>query len=225
MKKCNSILLSFNTISKTTFCYLYDFKYTFTALWENILLWFMQTVKKQISPQGRIQKDSEGGGGVDLILLPYLLYVVGQTGLRKQCRPRSDAAERGVWSGSTLFATQPAILHTFTGSKMDFLKRSIRKSVPNLSKSKIPHENETESRGVQMNHRTPSEFAPAPPSHTVWKGSLLYVDIFYSIQWFCKRTLKALTRLRSRPSMSSYTPKPLFQWRVSIIKRITSVVL
>ena len=22
----------------------------------------------------------------------------------KQCRPRSDAAERGVWSGSTLFA-------------------------------------------------------------------------------------------------------------------------
>ena len=31
-------------------------------------------------------------------------------------------------SGSTLFATHPAILHTFLGSKMD-LKRSIRKRV------------------------------------------------------------------------------------------------
>ena len=39
--------------------------------------------------------------------------------LSKQCRPRSDAAERGVWSGSRLFATHSAILHTLTGSKMD----------------------------------------------------------------------------------------------------------
>ena len=29
----------------------------------------------------------------------------GQTGLSKQCRPRSDAAECGIWSGSILFAT------------------------------------------------------------------------------------------------------------------------
>ena len=29
----------------------------------------------------------------------YLLYVIGQRGLSKQFRPRSDAAERGVWSG------------------------------------------------------------------------------------------------------------------------------
>ena len=36
------------------------------------------------------------------------------------------------------FATHPAILHIFPGSKMDLLK-SIRKSVPNLSK--IAHEN------------------------------------------------------------------------------------
>ena len=64
--------------------------------------------------------------GFDLIILPYLLYVFGQTGLNKQCRSRSDAAKRGVWSRSTLFATHPAILRTFTGSKMDLLRRSIR---------------------------------------------------------------------------------------------------
>ena len=38
------------------------------------------------------------------------LKVLGQIGLCKQCRPRSDAAERGVWSGSTLFAIHTAIL-------------------------------------------------------------------------------------------------------------------
>ena len=31
---------------------------------------------------------------IDLIEFPYLLYVFGETGLSKQCRPRSDAAER-----------------------------------------------------------------------------------------------------------------------------------
>ena len=41
--------------------------------------------------------------------IPYLPYVFGQTGLSKQFRPRWDAAERGVSSGSTLFATHPAI--------------------------------------------------------------------------------------------------------------------
>ena len=41
------------------------------------------------------------------------------TGLSKQCRPRSDAAKRGVWSGSTLFATHAAISQTLTGSKID----------------------------------------------------------------------------------------------------------
>ena len=34
--------------------------------------------------------------GFDLIILPYLLYVFGQTGLTKQWRPRSDAAKHGV---------------------------------------------------------------------------------------------------------------------------------
>ena len=32
----------------------------------------------------------------------------------KQCRPRSDAAERGVWSGSTLFAIHPTISRRYT---------------------------------------------------------------------------------------------------------------
>ena len=41
--------------------------------------------------------------------IPYLPYVFRQTGLSKQYRPRWDAAERGVSSGSTLFATHPAI--------------------------------------------------------------------------------------------------------------------
>ena len=34
--------------------------------------------------------------GVEFIKLLYLFHVFGQTGLSKQCRPRSDAAERGV---------------------------------------------------------------------------------------------------------------------------------
>ena len=39
--------------------------------------------------------------------LPYLSYVLGQTGLREQYKPRSDATECGICSGSTLFATYP----------------------------------------------------------------------------------------------------------------------
>ena len=41
--------------------------------------------------------------------------------LNKQCRPRSDAAECGVRSGSTMFATHPVlrILDTSTCSEMD----------------------------------------------------------------------------------------------------------
>ena len=32
--------------------------------------------------------------------------------------PHSDTTECSIWSGSTLFATHPAILHTFTGSNL-----------------------------------------------------------------------------------------------------------
>ena len=41
--------------------------------------------------------------------IPYFVKVFGQTYMRKQCRPRSDAAERGVWSGSQLFAIHEAV--------------------------------------------------------------------------------------------------------------------
>ena len=37
---------------------------------------------------------------------------IRKTYLSKQCRPRSDAAECGVCSGSTLFATLPAVFDT-----------------------------------------------------------------------------------------------------------------
>ena len=36
-------------------------------------------------------------------------YIWTYLGLSKQCRSWSDAAERGVWSGSPLFATHPAV--------------------------------------------------------------------------------------------------------------------
>ena len=41
----------------------------------------------------------------------YLSKVFRQTGLSKQCRPRWDAAECGIWSGSALFATHPTCRH------------------------------------------------------------------------------------------------------------------
>ena len=37
---------------------------------------------------------------------------MGQTGLSTQCRPRSDAAECSIWSGSTQFATNKAVFWT-----------------------------------------------------------------------------------------------------------------
>ena len=46
--------------------------------------------------------------------IPYLLYLFGQTNLRKQCRLRSDAAWRGVWSG---FPCLPFIQQHYTHSQ------------------------------------------------------------------------------------------------------------
>ena len=62
----------------------------------------------------------------DLKELPYFHYAFGQASLSKQCRPRSDAAERGVWSGSTHFAIHTAILNTLIGSKMGVFEGVIR---------------------------------------------------------------------------------------------------
>ena len=81
--------------------------------------------KKKSYNRAGFRMISEGGGGVDLIQLLFLLYIFEKTGLSNQCWPRSNAAERGVWSGSTLFATHPAVLQKQSVSKMDLLKRSI----------------------------------------------------------------------------------------------------
>ena len=68
-----------------------------------------------------------GGGGARFDQISYLPYVFGKTDLSKQRRPRSDAGKCGVWSGSTLFAILPAILHRvlLAGFQVD-LKISIR---------------------------------------------------------------------------------------------------
>ena len=50
------------------------------------------------------------------------LGIFWKRGMGKKCTPWSDAAERGVWSGSTLFANHPAVLDKSTGSKMDLFK-------------------------------------------------------------------------------------------------------
>ena len=46
---------------------------------------------------------------------PYLPDDFNETVLSKQFRPRSDAAKCGIWSGSTLIATYPAVCNTVTG--------------------------------------------------------------------------------------------------------------
>ena len=43
------------------------------------------------------------------IILPHLAEVLVQASLSKQCGPWSDAAECGIWSGPSLFATHPDI--------------------------------------------------------------------------------------------------------------------
>ena len=96
---------------------------------------------RQYNSRGGSRSISEGAGDRFNHITVFTLRI--RTGLSKQCKPRSDAAERGAWSESTLFGTHPVILHIFTGSKQDLLKRRIWKSVPNLSNlSKISHEKE-----------------------------------------------------------------------------------
>ena len=43
-------------------------------------------------------------------ILPYFSWVFKETSLWKRARPRSDAIERGVWSGSTRLSTRPAVV-------------------------------------------------------------------------------------------------------------------
>ena len=44
-----------------------------------------------------------------------------ETDKLQQCRPRSNATERGVRSGSTLFATYPSVFEVSTGTTMNLL--------------------------------------------------------------------------------------------------------
>ena len=108
--------------------------------------------------------------GVDLIVLPYLLYVFGQTSLSKQSRPRSDAAERGVWSGSTLFATHPAILHIFIGNKIDVYKEKYPKFI---IYPKFPWKWNFESKGGSIPEpplNPPLKVTPNPLWIRPWKS-------------------------------------------------------
>ena len=41
--------------------------------------------------------------------------------MSKQLRPKSDPAESGIRPGSTLFATNPALLNISVGSKMELI--------------------------------------------------------------------------------------------------------
>ena len=129
-------------------------------------------------PRGGSSMISEGVR-FHLISLPYLLFVFGKTGLRKQCRP-SD-----VWSGPAQFATRIAILHTFIGSKMDLLKRNIRKRVRGLtiqgmhgiiclSKS-IPNSHENEI----LSQRTPLNL----PCHITKTRLFKYIEKFTNKNW------------------------------------------
>ena len=46
----------------------------------------------------------------DFLTYPYIPLVFRQTCLSKRCRPRSDATECGVWSGSSVSCIYPIIL-------------------------------------------------------------------------------------------------------------------
>ena len=53
------------------------------------------------------------------------------------------------------------------------------------------------------------------PIRAVWSGYSLFVDIYYSIHWLCKRTTQALISLRncagwSGPALSAYCIRALF---------------
>ena len=103
--------------------------------------------------------------GVLVNHITVLILRIWTDRLGKQCRPRSDAAECGVWSGSTLFATHPALLHIFTGSEIDLLKRSLRKSIPNVSFffSNFPWKWYFESKTCSTEPTNPPP--PPPPPH------------------------------------------------------------
>ena len=56
-------------------------------------------------------KDSNRHSEIDLCTLTHLCLVFHKKDIGKQCRPRSDATKRGVWSESTLFALRSNIFY------------------------------------------------------------------------------------------------------------------
>ena len=58
-----------------------------------------------------------------LIKLPCFEYSDGQT---RANHVDPNQTPQNAASGSTLFATRPAIVHTFTCSKIDLFKKSIK---------------------------------------------------------------------------------------------------
>ena len=64
------------------------------------------------------------GGNIDCFMwnAEQKTYYIYSDSLSKQCRPWSDAAFCGIWSGSTLFAIHQAVLDLSIISKMDLFK-------------------------------------------------------------------------------------------------------
>ena len=60
-------------------------------------------------------------GGFNHITVLILRFGLSMTGLSNQCRPKSDAAERGIRPGSTLFALNAviSIKHSYTNAVSD----------------------------------------------------------------------------------------------------------
>ena len=117
---------------------------------------------------GRIQEDFL----FNLIILRYLLYVFGQTGLCKQCRPRSDAAEWIIWSGFTLFATHPVILTTFIGS-YGLVEEKYREKCPKFIQN------------LQWIWNFESKLGSTEPSES--SPDTLLSRAMFNIHFFCKR--------------------------------------
>ena len=89
-------------ISKTgvSGVYIISAFYGFLEIVHGILvrIWFDLVFRQhQICSDRKIDKD------IDIIILTHISLASHVWDIGKQCRPRSDAAERGVWSGSTLF--------------------------------------------------------------------------------------------------------------------------
>ena len=133
----------------------------------------------------------------------YSTYSDRQTDLSKHCRPRSDAAERGVWSAPTQFATHSAILHTLTCSKNGLVEetfkvksKSVKIRVITYSRfiklSKFSHEN-----GILSQRRVRPTLFPNPPHPnplwirpcaliwSYWCCSLVsFITIVMGLDWF-----------------------------------------